>query len=1246
MAAFWRPLREEVDNSRLSRAELGRLLRLSASALSELLNGRRAKAPSWDVVEAIVIASEKARGHPANSAGTKRQLAYWRQRLEELETELVLTTAREGAARPQSRPVRAGCPGCDAYEEQHFRSYANGWAVRSDQPQGLIAATLLLAGRHTELRTEVEYLFLDVLRRPEDLAAFRDQFDVIVRRLLAGLGARVRSACHPHRVRLLHAAHIVVLTEGCVRSPVLDSRWNSEQPAAEGLQLLSVFGESIGDGTLAAAPLPVANVTYTDHHERVVSHYAEIASALAPSLPWEENAVTAREAAALYEARLAELAAECPELFVWTGMQDGAEAVRPLSACPKGEARDRLEELYRDLHEQKLGLDGLETLLRALSRRTAPGEWPARLSDIYRNELGRPISPIGETGDGQPGPRIPRLDKGYVNPAFRTAVYDADGTPHIDAWWNTRPLREEIQGFLAGHLTGFPTVNRPLLVLGDPGAGKSLLTRLLAARLPPEDYLPIRIELRSVRADADIREQIAQALRLATHKDLTWATVTEPRGGALPVLIFDGFDELLQAGGADHWYYLEEIADFQRISADNGLPVAAIVTSRTVVADQAKIPDGSVVIRLEPFDDTRIARWTKAWNIANKSYFDRRGTAPLPDHMGTLYPDLAPQPLLLLMLALYYAVVQRPGIDDTASLSRVDLYERLLRLFVRRQITKLEPRLRPEAMEERIDKELDLLSVIAAAMFNRGRQGVSAEEADHDLRFLRAPDISAACPEARLLFGRFFFIHEAKATFDGGSDRRWYEFLHATFGEHLVARKIAHTLVHCPDQGRYDGLLFDLLAFSPLTDRAQIVDNLRDLLPSGEAVRSLFRTALDERPAESRTGYTARSVPLTYRHACYSANLLLLALAPGDVVHFSELAPDGMSTADSWASHAMLWKSQLSPKPWDAFTRAVGAVPVPGPRDDEDQRDIALRLGQHDALPTVSNVAWMLNVAELDPMGAWLVAGKGPEEALRRSRLPYDRDTEGLLEPVLSVCEDFPELFSVYVIDSQGHGESAAHALIMLLMCAPAPAEGLLQRYEACLRSLGAHLGAAAPRVIGLISQRLAGESERLPPDFVTDTVRRLIHYWFRADAVGDSTRIALLSCLCRTLAHADGEPLVPEIGRLLDTDVVMDAPDLRLKAAASTGRVLATLFHRIAKTPPTQQRSRALVWLLKLAVALDQREWCHQYAVRLLGELHGEAWTRLLASEAEYVRQSLSDGPLELVHRLSAVEDAAGRYH
>jgi hypothetical protein len=50
-------------------------------------------------------------------------------------------------------------------------------------------------------------------------------------------------------------------------------------------------------------------------------------------------------------------------------------------------------------------------------------------------------------------------------------------------------------------------------VLGQPGAGKSLLARVLAPRMPPNDVLTVRVPLREVLADAVLQTQIEQALR-------------------------------------------------------------------------------------------------------------------------------------------------------------------------------------------------------------------------------------------------------------------------------------------------------------------------------------------------------------------------------------------------------------------------------------------------------------------------------------------------------------------------------------------------------------------------------------------------------------------------------------------------------------------------------------------------------------------------------------------------------------
>jgi ABC-type multidrug transport system ATPase subunit len=62
----------------------------------------------------------------------------------------------------------------------------------------------------------------------------------------------------------------------------------------------------------------------------------------------------------------------------------------------------------------------------------------------------------------------------------------------------------------------------PMLLLGRPGSGKSVLARLLAGRLPPNDFMPVLVELRSVYAGADVQEQIEQAIRADTGERVDW----------------------------------------------------------------------------------------------------------------------------------------------------------------------------------------------------------------------------------------------------------------------------------------------------------------------------------------------------------------------------------------------------------------------------------------------------------------------------------------------------------------------------------------------------------------------------------------------------------------------------------------------------------------------------------------------------------------------------------------------------
>jgi hypothetical protein len=59
-------------------------------------------------------------------------------------------------------------------------------------------------------------------------------------------------------------------------------------------------------------------------------------------------------------------------------------------------------------------------------------------------------------------------------------------------WWETNPVRYDLLAFLAGRVTDHTVTTAPMLILGQPGSGKSVLARILAARLPASPARPGR----------------------------------------------------------------------------------------------------------------------------------------------------------------------------------------------------------------------------------------------------------------------------------------------------------------------------------------------------------------------------------------------------------------------------------------------------------------------------------------------------------------------------------------------------------------------------------------------------------------------------------------------------------------------------------------------------------------------------------------------------------------------------------
>jgi hypothetical protein len=777
--------------------------------------------------------------------------------------------------------------------------------------------------------------------------------------------------------------------------------------------------------------------------------------------------------------------------------------------------------IYDQLQRLGTGLEGLGQVLDRIASGGLPDDRRQALARRYHKTLDRPIVTTGDAPDGM---IIPSLAAAYLSPRYRTASAGRAARLDQEPWWQEYPVRDDLEAFLIGYLTSVTATDAPLIVLGQPGSGKSVLTRVIAARLPARDFLPVRVELREVPADTDLQSQIEHAIRDATGESLSWPTLARSAGGALPVVLLDGFDELLQATGIGQTDYLEQIVRFQEREADQGRPVAVIVTSRTAVADRARIPaGGAVAVRLEPFTDDQIRRWLAIWNVSNAVYLARRKLHPLSADAVLRQSALASQPLLLLMLALYDAddnALQR----HLAGLGEADLYERILTRFAEREIHKALPGIEAEPLRATVEQELLRLSVAAFAMFNRGRQWVTEDELSADLTALlggsetRQPVTSfhAASTPAQLLVGRFFFIHQAQAVRDG-TPLTTCEFLHATFGEFLSARLILRELGDLAAvattrsrQATDDGFLRALLSFTPLTTRSTVIGFLATLTQqlSGHTRRLLrgllltaFHEAMEPRNDSIYNRYGHGPVSAPARHAAYSANLLILITLIGGPVTGRELFPDALFPASDWRRHATLWRSQFTGEAWRNLAATLRLQRI----WHADDREIRVSFERWN--PPSLDSFWTFRI----PPDGDMRKGYGwrhvsAEEIRRESYFICDTVNDIAwhgLEPIAlemdlyGQADSDVEATTAFGVLSQERAASVTHAMIRLWLTSsnPGGTDELQQAYEDCLTIIEGsrpdYATANRNDYHARILRQLAADSDRLSIEFRAEMLSR-----------------------------------------------------------------------------------------------------------------------------------------------------------
>jgi len=645
-----------------------------------------------------------------------------------------------------------------------------------------------------------------------------------------------------------------------------------------------------------------------------------------------------------YKSLYRRLAIECEEFYVW-GRLNADAATQALVKEGGDRVARKLETLSNMFAAHEPALASLGRFLDLVSTQQNTSELREMLSVEYGDLLDQSIV---ETGYVPSGLVVPSLREAYIAPPFRVReVLDMTDDPSQETWWKSTPKRNDLAAYLAGYLTSSRATTGPLLILGQPGSGKSVLVKILSALLPPEDFFPVRVVLRDVGTEMGLIEQIESAVSGAVNRQVDWSAISEAAAQSIPVVLLDGFDELLQATGVSQSDYLIKVQDFQRKQSLRGRPTAVVVTTRTAVANRARFPKGTTALHLESFDDLQVAAWLEIWNRMNQSYFDSNGVHGLDLKTALANKTLAEQPLLLLMLALYDLSGNQLSAADT-SLGKTDLYEGLLAQFARREVEKTLRGASDKIIAARVEDELIKLSVIAFAMFNRGAQWVSDSELDRDMIALKVGRVARAETEMRvaltpaeLVVGRFFFVYEARATQDGNTIQT-YEFLHATFAEFLVARLVKQLLLEMAKheldaESSFappldDGRVHALLSFAPLTTRAAVVGFLAELFdqvsPAKKKIlttylKRLLVTAQYPRTDSSYADYRPRLMSISGRIAAYTANLVALLTVISGEFNIVDFWNSGESTREVWQRLATLWRAELREDEWINLVKAV-----------------------------------------------------------------------------------------------------------------------------------------------------------------------------------------------------------------------------------------------------------------------------------------------------------------------------------
>lgn len=400
--------------------------------------------------------------------------------------------------------------------------------------------------------------------------------------------------------------------------------------------------------------------------------------------------------------------------------------------------------------------------------------------------------------------KYPNNEKIYIPQSFKMLKYQkAKHQKNIllPSYWDEESSGavsgEDIMQTLSALLLDPMNSFLPIIVLGNPGAGKSMFSSIFSAKLcDSAEYVPFLVKLRDIQSsNTDINDHIKQGLEktIPGNLNINWISWIKEFNNRIPVFILDGFDELLQTSQSELYGYLLKIQELQQAVYDaNGIVIKVIITSRLTIMQDVKITDETTIIKFDPFDSKRQKQWIKIWNSTQSKPEFKPFSIPNNYHIK----ELAKEPLLLFMLAVYdFEGNDLKASINSKSFNQAELYDKLFVKFAKRQLSKDLKYYNYPSEKQAEQQELFRLrlGLVALMMFLNDRTNHNCSSLKDELEQF---GLDGGQVNPNEVFTGFFFIHENSSKDEQNEKIINFEFLHKTFGEFLAADFLLRVLKH------------------------------------------------------------------------------------------------------------------------------------------------------------------------------------------------------------------------------------------------------------------------------------------------------------------------------------------------------------------------------------------------------------------------------------------------------------------